>query len=60
MAHPAFEVPYTIVLGQMEEGPRLIAQFRAPSDTPIDIGAAVRIEWEALPEQDLPVFVLQS
>ena len=56
--HPAFAVPYTIVLGQMEEGPRLIAQLRAPSDTPINIGAPVRIEWEALPEQDLPVFVL--
>jgi uncharacterized OB-fold protein len=56
--HPAFEVPYTIVLVALEEGPRLIAQLRAPADTSIEIGASLRIEWESLPEQDLPVFVL--
>ena len=58
--HPAFDVPYTIVLAQLEEGPRLIAQLRAPDDTAIEIGAPVRVEWEELPEQDLPVFVLDA
>jgi uncharacterized OB-fold protein len=56
--HPAFEVPYTIVLVTLDEGPRLIAQLRTPADTPVQIGAPVRVEWEALPDQDLPVFVL--
>jgi uncharacterized OB-fold protein len=56
--HPAFDVPYTIVLVALDEGPRLIAQLRAPEDTRIEIGAKVRVEWEDLPEQDLPVFVL--
>lgn len=58
--HPAFAVPYVIVLAQMEEGPRLIAQLRAPADARVDIGAAVRVEWEDLPEQSLPVFVLAN
>ena len=57
--HPAFAVPYTIVLAEMEEGPRLIAQLRAPEGTPVEIGAAVRVEWEDLPHQALPVFVLE-
>ena len=56
--HPAFEVPYVIVLVQMEEGPRLIAQLRAPENARFDIGAQVRVEWEDLPNQSLPVFVL--
>jgi uncharacterized OB-fold protein len=55
--HPAFPVPYTIVLVALEEGPRLIAQLRAPEDKRVEIGAKVRVEWEELPEQDLPVFV---
>ena len=56
--HPAFKVPYVIVLVQLEEGPRLIAQLRAAEDARFDIGAQVRVEWEDLPNQSLPVFVL--
>jgi uncharacterized OB-fold protein len=56
--HPAFAAPYTIVLAQMEEGPRLIAQLRMPADAAFAIGDRVRVEWEELPHQDLPVFVL--
>jgi hypothetical protein len=43
----------------MEEGPRIIAQLRAPGDTPVAIGAPVHIEWEETPNQTLPVFVLE-
>jgi uncharacterized OB-fold protein len=55
--HPAFEVPYTIVLVDMDEGPRIIAQFRGSDDAAPEIGAAVHIEWETYGEQTLPVFV---
>ncbi len=55
--HPAFAVPYTIVLVQMEEGPRVVAQLRAPERTTVSIGMPVRVEWEDHPEQPLPVFV---
>jgi len=55
--HPAFFVPYTILLVEMEEGPRVVAQLRAPEGTPVRIGMPVHVEWEDLPEQPLPVFV---
>ena len=55
--HPAFAVPYTIVLAEMEEGPRVVAQLRAPEGTAVGIGIPVRVEWEDYPEQPLPVFV---
>ena len=58
--HPAFPVPYTVLLAEMEEGPRLIAQLRAPDDAAFDIGSPVRVEWEDLPKQSLPVFVLDG
>ena len=58
--HPAFPVPYTIVLVEMEEGPRVIAQLRAADDAEFDIGAPVHVEWEDLPKQSLPVFVLEQ
>jgi uncharacterized OB-fold protein len=57
--HPAFAAPYTVLLVEMEEGPRLIAQLRAPEDTTVEIGAAVRVEWEDGPHQSLPVFELE-
>ena len=55
--HPAFPVPYTVVLAQMEEGPRVIAQLRAPENARVAVGDPVRVEWEDLPHQPLPVFV---
>jgi hypothetical protein len=36
--HPAFRVPYTVVLVEMEEGPRVIAQLRAPEGAPMPNG----------------------
>ena len=58
--HPAFPAPYTVLLVEMAEGPRLIAQLRAPAETPVEIGAPVHIEWEDGPKQSLPVFVLEG
>jgi uncharacterized OB-fold protein len=58
--HPAFPAPYTVLLVEMEEGPRVIAQLRAAEGTPVAIGAAVHVEWEDGPNQSLPVFALDA
>jgi hypothetical protein len=55
--HPAFPVPYTILLVEMEEGPRMVAQLRASDGSVVGIGMPVRVEWEDHPQQPLPVFV---
>jgi len=55
--HPAFSVPYTMLLVEMEEGPRVVAQLRAPDGTAVSIGMPVHVEWEDHPDQPLPVFV---
>jgi uncharacterized OB-fold protein len=58
--HPAFPAPYTVLLVEMEEGPRIIAQLRADDDATCAIGASVRIAWEDHAGQSLPVFVLEG
>ncbi len=58
--HPAFAPPYTVLLVEMEEGPRIIAQLRASEDTRFAIDTPVHIEWEDHPGQALPVFVLDT
>jgi uncharacterized protein len=58
--HPAFGVPYTIVLVELEDGPRMVAQLRAPDEESVGIGMHVRVDWEDHPEQPLPVFVPHS
>jgi uncharacterized OB-fold protein len=55
--HPAFSVPYTMLLVEMEEGPRVVSQLRAPNGTAVSIGMPVHVEWEDHPDQSLPVFV---
>jgi uncharacterized OB-fold protein len=56
--HPAFPVPYTMLLVELEEGPRVIAQLRAADGASFGIGTPVRIAWEDHPKQSLPVFTL--
>ena len=58
--HPAFAPPYTVLLVEMEEGPRIIAQLQASEDARFAIDTPVHIEWEDHPGQALPVFVLDS
>ena len=58
--HPSFPVPYTVLLVEMDEGPRIIAQLRAPGDASFDIGTPVRVEWEDYAHQSLPVFVIDQ
>jgi uncharacterized OB-fold protein len=54
--HPAFPAPYTVLLVEMEEGPRVIARLRE-GEAPVAIGAKVRVEWDDSGPQPLPVFV---
>jgi uncharacterized OB-fold protein len=56
--HPAFPVPYTIALVEMQEGPRVIAQVSPADAAALRIGAAVHVEWESSERQALPVFAL--
>lgn len=56
--HPAFPVPYTIVLVELEEGPRLITQLRGGPDAVVSVGAPVGVEWEDAQNQSLPVCVV--
>ena len=58
--HPAFPVPYTVLLVELEEGPRIVAQLRAPEGALVGIGSRVCVEWEDHPHQSLPVFVLEE
>ena len=58
--HPAFPVPYTVLLVEMEEGPRVVAQLRQADEGRPEIGAPVHVEWEDYAQQSLPVFVLDE
>lgn len=58
--HPAFPVPYTVALVEMEEGPRFAAQVRDHDGSDISLGTPAHIEWEDHPKQSLPVFVLDG
>ncbi len=58
--HPAFPAPYTVLLVELEEGPRLIAQLRAPEGAAFGVGTRVSIAWEDHPKQALPVFAIDG
>jgi uncharacterized OB-fold protein len=58
--HPAFDVPYTIALVEMEEGPRVIAQLRGSGAETPEIGTPVQIDWDDSGEQTLPVFLTDA
>ena len=58
-AHPAFEPPYTVLLVEMDEGPRVIAQLRGAEETELEIGMPVHVAWDdSEPEQSFAVFEL--
>lgn len=57
--HPAFPAPYIVLLVEMEEGPRVVARLR-DGHAPVEIGAAVRVQWEDAGGQWLPVFELED
>jgi uncharacterized OB-fold protein len=54
--HPSFPVPYTILVVEMAEGPRVVARLEAPEETPVSIGMRVRVDFEDAGGQMLPMF----
>jgi uncharacterized OB-fold protein len=59
--HPAFvdEVPYAIILAEMEEGVRLIARLRKADKTDgrLALGAPVLVDFESVAtDMALPIF----
>ena len=50
-------VPYVLITATLEEGVRLLAQLRG-SQTGLQIGAPLHIEFEPLDDQPVPVVVL--
>jgi uncharacterized OB-fold protein len=58
-AHPAVEawIPYTILLVDLAEGPRVIGRLVDAAGEP-EIGAPVSLRWERYSDLKVPVFVL--
>jgi len=60
MGHPAFDPPYAVLLVEVEEGPRIIAQLLAPNSNEweqLEVGTPVRITWdESEPKQTFAAF----
>jgi len=52
-------VPYTIVLVELEEGPRMIGNLVGDADAGASVGAKVRVTFEKRGDISLPQFVLE-
>ncbi len=56
-AHPAFtDVPYTLVVVELEEGVRIMSQLVDCSPEDVRIGMAVGVAWDTSVEPALPYF----
>ena len=64
MGHPAFEPPYAVLLVEVEEGPRIIAQLASPNGDEwerLEVGTPVRIAWDdSEPEQSFAIFEIDT
>ena len=64
MGHPAFEPPYAVLLVEVEEGPRILAQLAAPNGDEwrrLEVGMPVRIAWDdSEPEQTFAMFEIDA
>lgn len=64
MGHPAFEPPYAVLLVEIEEGPRILAQLAAPNGDEwerLEVGTPVRIAWDdSEPEQSFATFEIDT
>jgi len=54
--HPAFPVPYTVGLVELEEGPTLYAPVHADAGTDLLVGTPLVLEWEPIGQTALPRF----
>ena len=50
MAYPAYELPYAVVLVELEEGPRICANTHEIEPDEIEIGMPVEVMYEDLPD----------
>ena len=64
MGHPAFVPPYAVLLVEVEEGPRILAQLHAPDGDEwerLEVGTPVRVAWdESEPEQTFAIFEIDT
>lgn len=54
--HPAFPVPYTVLLVELEEGPRIEGMLQGPG--PVTWRAPVRLVWQERDGFSVPAFAL--
>jgi len=50
MAYPAYKLPYAVVLVEMEEGPRIVANVHEIEPNELRIGMPVEVMFEDLPD----------
>jgi len=55
--HPALKTPYVVALVELAEGPRLISNIIGCAPAEVEIGMAVRVQFECEGEFVLPRFV---
>jgi len=48
--HPAFKVPYSVVLVELEEGPRIVSNLVDVRPEEIEIGMPVEVTFETIAE----------
>jgi uncharacterized OB-fold protein len=60
--HPAFEsdVPYTVAIVELDEGPRLLANIVGASSDDIRCDVLVRVVFEDRGDQTIPQFAIVS
>lgn len=58
-AHPDFPTPYTVLLVQMDDGPRVVGRLEAPVGASIDLGDRVKVGWDDLDGQSILRFELE-
>lgn len=54
--HPALKIPYVVALIELEEGPRLISNIVSCAPENVEIGMAVRVQFEREGDFVLPRF----
>ncbi len=59
-AHPDLPTPYTVLLVQTDDGPRMVGRLEAPVGTAVELGDRVRIGWDDVAEQTIYHFELEG
>ena len=54
------QLPYTVVLVDLDEGPRMLSRWRGPSATVPSVGDRVRVTFPSVDGQKLPFFTADN